>query len=78
MASRPDRTDVLAAIDGPVVVVVGDEDAVTPVAAAEHLASSARDAQLVVVPRSGHMSAVEQPGAVAAALDDLVQRAVSS
>ncbi|GEA81649.1 alpha/beta fold hydrolase [Cellulomonas uda] len=78
MASRPDRTDVLAAFDGPVVVVVGDEDAVTPVAAAEHLASSARDAQLVVVPRSGHMSAVEQPGAVAAALDDLVQRAVSS
>jgi len=37
-----------------------------------------RIAQLVVVPRSGHMSAVEQPGAVAAALDDLVQRAVSS
>ncbi|UJP41324.1 alpha/beta fold hydrolase [Cellulomonas palmilytica] len=78
MASRPDRTDVLAAFAGPVAVVVGDEDAVTPVEAAQHLASAARQAQLVVVPRSGHMSAVEQPAAVAAALSDLVQRAASS
>ena len=30
MAARPDRTEVLRAFDGPVVVVVGDEDTVTP------------------------------------------------
>ena len=74
MAARPDRTHVLAAFSGPVTVVVGDEDTVTPVAAAEHMAAAARDAQLVVVPRSGHMSAVEQPEVVAAALSDLAQR----
>jgi len=74
MAARPDRTDVLRRFVGPVVVVVGDEDAITPVAAAEHLVASAQDAQLVVVPRSGHMTACEQPAVVAAALADLVQR----
>lgn len=74
MAARPDRTDVLRRFAGPVVVVVGDEDAITPVAAAEHLVASAQDAQLVVVPRSGHMTACEQPAVVAAALADLVQR----
>ena len=78
MAARPDRTHVLAAFRGPVTVVVGDEDTVTPVAAAEHMVEAAPAAQLVVVPRSGHMSAVEQPAAVAAALSDLAQRADSA
>ncbi|GEA83293.1 alpha/beta fold hydrolase [Cellulomonas gelida] len=78
MAARPDRTDVLAAFTGPVTVVVGDEDTVTPVAAAEHMVAASPAAQLVVVPHSGHMSAVEQPAAVAAALSDLAQRAASA
>ncbi|MFC4613927.1 alpha/beta fold hydrolase [Cellulomonas algicola] len=75
MAARPDRTDVLRAFTGPVVAVVGDEDTVTPVPAAEDLVASAQDAQLVVVARAGHMSAIEDPAAVAAALADLLQRA---
>ncbi|AEE46903.1 alpha/beta fold hydrolase [Cellulomonas fimi] len=74
MAARPDRTDVLQAFPGPVQVVVGDEDTITPVEAAEHLVETARDAQLVVVARAGHLSALEAPDAVAAALADLAQR----
>lgn len=73
MAARPDRSDVLGAYRGPVVVVVGDEDTVTPVEAAEHLVATAADARLVVIPHAGHLSAVEQPGAVAAALAELAQ-----
>ena len=42
MAARPDRSDVLRAFDGPVVVVVGDEDTVTPVEAAEHLVATSQ------------------------------------
>jgi len=75
MAARPDRTDVLRAFDGPVAVVVGDEDDLTPLAAAEHMVESAADAHLVVVPHAGHMAAFEQPDAVAAALADLAGRA---
>ena len=74
MAARPDRSDVLAAFDGPVVVVVGEDDTVTPLAAAQHMASTARDADLVSIPGAGHLSAVEAPGAVAEALDELLRR----
>jgi pimeloyl-ACP methyl ester carboxylesterase len=72
MAARPDRTDVLRGFTGPVRVVVGDEDTVTPVEAAEHLVSAAQDARLVVVPRAGHLTAVEDPAAVAEALSELL------
>jgi len=75
MAARPDRTDVLRAFAGPVTVVVGDEDALTPISAAEHMVGAAADALLVVVPRAGHLAAAEQPDVVAAALGDLAQRA---
>jgi pimeloyl-ACP methyl ester carboxylesterase len=75
MAARPDRTDVLRQFVLPVLVLVGDEDTVTPVASAEHMAAAAPHAAFVVVPHAGHMSAVEQPAVVADALGELAQRA---
>lgn len=74
MAARPDRSAVLAAFEGPVVVVVGEDDTVTPLAAAQHMTETARDAELVTIPGAGHLSAVEAPGAVAEALDELLRR----
>lgn len=75
MAARPDRTAVLAGYDGPAVVVVGDEDELAPVAAAEHMVQALPDADLVVVPRAGHMTSNESPEPVAAALAMLLARA---
>lgn len=78
MAARPDRTHVLRAYKGPVTVVVGDEDTPTPVAQAEAVAAAAGGAPLVVVRGAGHLTAIEDPAAVAAALADLAQRADGS
>jgi pimeloyl-ACP methyl ester carboxylesterase len=75
MAARPDRTAVLGQYDGPVSVIVGAEDQLTPVAEAEHMADAARDGALTIVPAVGHLSAIEDPGTVAAALALLHQRA---
>jgi pimeloyl-ACP methyl ester carboxylesterase len=75
MAARPDRTDVLRAFDGPVVVVVGGGDTLTPHEAAEHHVATSEQAPRVGVPRAGHLSSVEQPATVAAALADLAQAA---
>ena len=75
MAARPDRTAVLADYRGPVAVVVGDEDGLTGVAVARAMAQVASDAQLVVVPAVGHLSAVEDPAAVGLALAELAARA---
>ena len=74
MAARPDRTAVLQGFTGPVTVVVGDEDTVTGADEARHMADASTQALLVVVPRVGHLSAVEDPAAVRTALVELVQR----
>lgn len=74
MAARPDRTEVLRTYAGPVTVVVGDEDTLTGADAAEHLVRTAEQALLVVVPRVGHLSAVEDPAAVTTAVAELAQR----
>ncbi|WP_233404713.1 alpha/beta fold hydrolase [Actinotalea solisilvae] len=75
MAVRPDRTAVLAGYRGPAVVVVGDEDEIAPVAAAQHMVDALADAELVVVPQAGHMTSNESPEPVAAALGSLLARA---
>jgi pimeloyl-ACP methyl ester carboxylesterase len=74
MAARPDRTDVLKRYDGPVSVVVGAEDQITPLSEAEHMVQAARDGALTVVPGVGHLSAVEDPASVAAAIALLHRR----
>ncbi|WP_125774266.1 alpha/beta fold hydrolase [Antribacter gilvus] len=75
MAARPDRTEVLRGFTYPVAVVVGAEDSITPVPDAEHMAQAAPDSALSVVPETGHLSAVEDPQAVADALALLHGRA---
>ena len=74
MAARPDRTDVLARFGGPALVLVGEQDDLAPLAAARHLAAALATAELVVVPLAGHLSSIESPEPVAAALDALVRR----
>lgn len=74
MAARPDRTDVLVRFDGPAVVVVGDEDELSPPPAAQHMAAVLRDVEVTVVPRAGHMTPNESPEPVATALAGLLHR----
>lgn len=69
MRDRPDRRDVLRGLQVPCLVVVGEHDAVTPPAAAQVMADLAR-AELVVIPAAAHLSPMEQPQAVNAALID--------
>lgn len=77
MAARPDRSGVLGGYPGPVAVVVGEEDELSPPAGAREMASLAADSQLVVVPRAGHMTAIESPEPVASALSTLLRRAAA-
>ena len=67
MKQRPDRTTVLAALPVPVTVIVGEEDRLAPLEEAQYMAKSGRGA-LTVIPGAGHMSPIEQPNAVTAAL----------
>lgn len=63
MKGRADSVDVLARSDVPALVVVGGEDALTPVSEAEAMVGALRQGQLVVIPGAGHLSNLENPEA---------------
>jgi pimeloyl-ACP methyl ester carboxylesterase len=66
--ARADSRASLAAITCPTLVVVGDADRLTPPAAAQSIAAGISAARLVVIPQCGHLSTLEQPEALNAAL----------
>lgn len=68
MRDRPDRAALLGTIDVPCLVVVGEHDAITPVADSESMAAGLPSAELVVVDGAGHMSPMEAPTSVNQAL----------
>ncbi|HEY6098919.1 MAG TPA: alpha/beta fold hydrolase [Anaeromyxobacter sp.] len=72
MAKRPDSTPTLAAIACPALVVVGEEDALTPPAEAEKMARGIRGAKLVRIAHAGHLANVENASAFDEALEAFV------
>jgi 3-oxoadipate enol-lactonase len=68
MKHRPDSTADLAGIDVPALVVVGEDDGVSPPDVAEHMRDTLPDARLAVIPRAGHLSSLEDPDAFNAEL----------
>ncbi|MDQ1286849.1 MAG: hypothetical protein QG622_414 [Actinomycetota bacterium] len=74
MAARPDSTAVLDGVRCPAAVIVGEEDALTPVETARRLASGLPDAVLTILPRAGHLSPLEDPEGVWAAILALTMR----
>jgi 3-oxoadipate enol-lactonase len=80
LALRSDAFDVLGAFDRPVLVVCGEDDAITPIADSEAMAAACPNApfvRLFTVPKAGHMAPLEQPGEVAAAVSDLSRRVLA-
>lgn len=77
MAARPARFSALEDLEVPGLVLRGAEDAMSPQDASEEMARAlGGGSELVVVPRVGHMSAVEDPAAVAEALRTFYARVV--
>lgn len=68
MARRPDATGTLAALDVPVLVVMGEEDTMSPLTEQHIIAEAAADSRIVIIPEAGHLSPLEAPNEVAAAL----------
>lgn len=68
LRDRADSRPTLPTITVPTLVLVGEADALTPPADAETIAASIPAARLVIIPRAGHMSPLENPRAFNAAL----------
>ena len=70
MMNRLDTTADLAAFRGPVGVVVGEEDTLTPPPEAASMAALVPGAPLVTIPQAGHLSNLEAPEAFNAAMHE--------
>jgi pimeloyl-ACP methyl ester carboxylesterase len=68
--SRPDSRPMLASIGCPTMVLVGADDVTTPPELAKEIAAGIPGARLVTVRNCGHLSTIEQPDAVNAALSE--------
>lgn len=74
MAARPDRTDVLIGYEGPVSVVVGEQDTLSPVAPSRLMAQNAPNGTFDIIGDVGHLTAVEAPEEVARLVAKLMDR----
>lgn len=73
LLARPDAADVLDAVRCPTLVLCGQQDGWSPPERHQQMAERIAGARLVLVPNSGHMSPMEQPAAVALALQQWLQ-----
>jgi 3-oxoadipate enol-lactonase len=72
MAERPDMTVAQKDIRCPTLVIVGQEDEVSPPAEMRGIAQAIPAARFVEIPAAGHMSPMENPAAVTAAIVDFL------
>jgi pimeloyl-ACP methyl ester carboxylesterase len=75
LLTRPNAHRGLSAIPCPTAVIVGRQDAWSPLAQHEEMAALIPGARLSVIEDCGHMSPAEQPKAVADALFAWMQTA---
>jgi 3-oxoadipate enol-lactonase len=67
-------TDRLKEIKSPIQIIVGEQDAGTPVAMSQAIHAAAPGSELVIIPNASHLSNVEQPAAFDAALTGFLAR----
>ena len=73
LLQRPDRTALLASLRLPTLLLCGHDDSWSPLARHEDMKRLIAGSTLVAVPECGHMSTMERPEAVSAAMIDWMQ-----
>lgn len=68
LAERPDSTPLLPEMRRPALVLVGEEDTLTPPEEAKRLWKALPDARMLILPEAGHLANLENPKAFRTAL----------
>jgi pimeloyl-ACP methyl ester carboxylesterase len=68
LMTRPDSTPQLQSIHCPALIVVGEEDTLTPPAMSRDLQRGIAGSELAVIRKAGHLASLEQPAAFNAEL----------
>lgn len=73
MAARPDSTATLAGINAPALVIVGQDDVLTPPWASQLMFEGIAGAKLTTIQDAGHMTPVEDPDAFVRAVAEFFE-----
>jgi pimeloyl-ACP methyl ester carboxylesterase len=68
LRDRPDWTATLPRIHVPTLIIVGEDDVVTPPKLSQAMHAAIPGSTLVVIPQAGHLANIEQPAAFNAAV----------
>ncbi|HUC41366.1 MAG TPA: alpha/beta fold hydrolase [Gemmatimonadales bacterium] len=74
LRERPDSTPLLAQINVPVLVLAGADDQIAPVGGMEAMAKAIPGAEFAVIREAGHLSPLEQPREVNAAVVTFLEK----
>jgi pimeloyl-ACP methyl ester carboxylesterase len=74
MAARPDVTGFLPQIKVPMLILVGENDALSPAPEMQSIAAAIPNAEFVIIPKAGHMCPMENPTAVNSAISQFLER----
>jgi 3-oxoadipate enol-lactonase len=77
MRDREDSSPFLGEITIPTLVLVGEQDVLTPPTDARSMADAIPGARLVTIPEAGHLTPMEQPKAVGKDLSDFFTSALA-
>jgi 3-oxoadipate enol-lactonase len=72
MMNRPDATSLLATIDVPTLIIVGEEDVLTPPKESRAMHAAIPGSRLEIIPSAGHVSNVERPAAFNQVLTEFI------
>jgi pimeloyl-ACP methyl ester carboxylesterase len=72
MMNRPDATSLLATIEVPTLIIVGEEDVLTPPKESRAMHAAIPGSRLEIIPSAGHVSNVERPAAFNQVLTEFI------
>jgi pimeloyl-ACP methyl ester carboxylesterase len=76
LMTRPDSTPLLPTVHDPTLILVGEEDTVTPKAAAEEMHRGIAGSRLKTIAGAGHLTNLEDPQAFNSALAEFLDHSV--
>lgn len=74
MALRSDSTELFSQIKVPTLLLVGDQDSLTPPSEMQSMREAIAHSDMIVIPGAGHISNLENPTAFNVALRDFLRR----
>jgi 3-oxoadipate enol-lactonase len=74
MAGRLDSTGLLPQIGCPALIIVGNEDKLTPPSESEKISQAIPDSTLAIIGDAGHLPNIEQPASFNSVISDFLSR----